>query len=269
MYEAKEFLKEFKIKIDLFKAAEQKHNQELLKQVDQRAKVEAAQLIAQKRIEKKDSQCKEHNEAIQRQLNVESRDKAKIANKEAEDKLQLSLKQERQDKIAAQYSQWQNEIKETRRKRDSEKADLRRAISQNESKNGKKDSLSDCKFRITDEVFESNVNSLIELFSADFKSISYDKAVSLIKRLGGTVDSATGSSHQKIKFNNAEYVLVDGSRASFVAGLPRPHNGETQLRRFELDLLRNAIRSVVGPERMENILTGKATSKAKLKNSLS
>ena len=104
------------------------------------------------------------------------------------------------------------------------------------------------KFQLSDETIGKNMAGIAELLSPDCKAISYKKAVALIVSLGGKVDIGTGSSHQKIIFGDFVYQYLEKqeqTQEKFVAGLYRPHNGETELKRFELGLLKDVLRSIL------------------------
>jgi hypothetical protein len=98
------------------------------------------------------------------------------------------------------------------------------------------------------ETIEKCSQDLIDLFSPLTKRISFSDAVTLIGRLGGKVEANKhGSSHHAITFEGNIYTYFGEQIKSEVTagGLPRPHNGETDLYRFELNLLREAIESLL------------------------
>lgn len=117
------------------------------------------------------------------------------------------------------------------------------------------------KFKLPMEVVLENIYEIELLLDIHTKAYPYRQAVNLIKRLGGEVDTATGSSHQVITFNGSLYNYIEAERetetetavsssdatasASVKSGMAKPHAGETDLRSHNLKLVRDAINSVL------------------------
>lgn len=103
-------------------------------------------------------------------------------------------------------------------------------------------------FMLSPAIIGANYDNLVHLYDPNTKKYRYRDVDSLIRSLGGRLETATGSSHQRVIFNATIYQEVDfddEDPGSVVAGIARPHNGETVLRNHNLTLLRNAISSVL------------------------
>lgn len=160
-------------------------------------------------------------------------------NKEFQDAMTKKLKQ-RKAEIEAQRTQNEKEKHEQRA------ANTIQVVSTDS--NGALQST----FKLPDSMVENNIEALTDILSLNCKSISFVDAKTMIERLGGTVESS-GGSHHKIIFDAEVYSYIDKKNRTYVAGLPRPHGGETKLRNFELNLFKNALRSVVPDNLLKKI----------------
>lgn len=103
-------------------------------------------------------------------------------------------------------------------------------------------------FVVGNELIIARMEQLKELFNPLTQSLSWIKALNLIKGLGGTVDDSCGSSHVKIKFQNRLKAYLGASNRKVrttldtVGGMQKPHGDQSsEVRNFNLDLLRTSI----------------------------
>lgn len=115
------------------------------------------------------------------------------------------------------------------------------------------------KFKLPMEIVLENIDEIELLLDMHTKAYPYRQAVNLIRRLGGEVDTSTGSSHQVITFNGSLYNYIETETEPEIAvsstyataagdvkvGMAKPHAGETDLRNHNLKLVRDAISSVL------------------------
>lgn len=226
-----------------------------------------------------DAMLQEQSEYTKKQKLDQDRFAEKLAKKTHEKKLQdtkdaLLKKQADEQRAVQQYSEFlaeqeriktENEakqkqvseaitarhkiIEEKRIKNEERKIEARKAVLSEAKIIVSADGRMHSKLQLPEETIESNRNELANILSQETQEISFNKAVKLIEHLGGTV-TCNGGSHHKITFNGSVFSYINKENLKFVAGLPRPHNGDTTLRRFELGLLKDAIRSIL-PENWE------------------
>ena len=212
----------------------------------------------QRRKQEKQEQQRLKLAAKQANINKEaSAREAELKRQEAKLALEARLKieqEEQQQRVEARLLanvRWKQEVEARKAEKElakrSEVAQFAQAVTNNKTIYTDDRGMLQSTFQLPREIIDAHKDEIKELLSDACRSISYKKAVVLIKRLGGNVDVATGSSHQKIIFDGTVYQFIE-EPGKFVAGLPRPHAGETELKRFELNLLKTVVRSVLPKE---------------------
>lgn len=230
------------------------------------------QIIAEQNAAREEKQRKVESEraakAAKKKADIEDKT-AKLAleqaciQKELEQKKLLEIKQKEDalrkqellDKRLLATNEWKLKVANERAAKELQENDEKNKFNESFSKNKTEyddNGIVKSNFKLPVSVIESHAEEIRDLLSCT--AISYRRAVTLIKSLGGKIDISTGSSHQKIIFNNTLYQYINGSaEAKLVAGLYRPHDGETRLMRFELELLKNVVRAIIPVELLHEL----------------
>lgn len=204
-----------------------------------------AQLAKEARIKQSDAT---KSAQLKKQADEQSATRQKAAFTAEQERIKAENEAEKK-KVSETIAARHKEIEENRVKNEEKKLETRKLIVSEEKLKIKDDGGLQSKLQLSDETIKKHYQELIDILSPDMQEISFDKAVKFIERLGGTVTSS-GGSHHKITFKGSLFSYINKDGVQFVSGLPRPHGGETSLRRHELNLLKDAIKSIL-PENWE------------------
>lgn len=113
-------------------------------------------------------------------------------------------------------------------------------------------------FVIDDSLILRNYEALVELFSDDVKSMTFNKVKALIASLGGTLDNYSGGSHYQLCFDKR---LKGYIKKSVAGGIAKPHGkAGNEISGLNFRLLRTALEKVL-PEGWEDLLKSKSEFK--------